>query len=323
MKRFQTQSQLCRVHLLTVLAAGVVGIVAISLLRWDIVRDVYLSDTKNILLNGAIVVVFASGVWKLLQSFAKYGFEEKQLAEFSNRRLRGADADEVISTISPRAIIAMRYEEIKGLFERRVPIHHGALSAIMVAEQSAWSSFPRFVNNVLILTGVFGTIVSLIFALAGAGRTLGATVPTEGMAMMLSGMNTALTTTATAITCFFVYSYFYGRLTDIQTHLFSQIERAVLIHIIPRFAFDTDAVNHQTSQLIRQLQELITEMQKGTGFIAETLSGINIYNAQNLEKLDALLLRHDNQIAGTGRVVERLEQLQDVLIEGFRLNPQR
>lgn len=323
MKRFQTQSQLCRVHLLAVLAAGVAGIAAISLLSWDFVRDVYMSDAKNILLNGAIVVVFASGVWKLLQAFAIYGFEEKQLAEFNSRMARSADAEEVFATISPGAIIARRYDEIKGLFERRVPIHHGALSAIMVAEQSLWSSFPRFVNNVLILTGVFGTIVSLIFALVGAGRTLGATVPTEGMAMMLSGMNTALTTTATAITCYFVYSYFYGRLTDIQTHLFNQIERAVLIHVIPNFAFDTDAVNHQTSQLIRQLQELIAEMQKGTGFIAETLSGINSHNAQNLEKLDALLLRHDNQIAGTGRVVERLEQLQDVLVEGFRLNPQR
>jgi hypothetical protein len=56
------------------------------------------------------------------------------------------------------------------------------------------------------LTGIFGTIVSLIFALVGAGRTLGSAVLTEGMAIMLSGMNTALTTTATAITCFFIYS---------------------------------------------------------------------------------------------------------------------
>ncbi|MDA8134023.1 MAG: hypothetical protein M0T82_05320 [Desulfobacteraceae bacterium] len=79
-------------------------------------------------------------------------------------------------------------------------------------------------------------------------------MPTEGMAIMLSGMNTALTTTATAITCFFIYSYFYGKLTDVQTHVFSVVEKTVLIHIIPRFAFDTETVNHQTAQLIGELK---------------------------------------------------------------------
>ncbi|OGR21467.1 MAG: hypothetical protein A3J85_06985 [Desulfobacula sp. RIFOXYA12_FULL_46_16] len=146
-------------------------------------------------------------------------------------------------------------------------------------------------------------------------------MPTEGMALMLSGMNTALTTTATAITCFFVYSYFYGKLTDVQTHLFSAVEKAVLIHIIPRFAFDTEAVNHQTARLIGQLRALITEVQKGTGGILETLAGLTSRDDRLMEKLDTLIAHQDSQLAGTGKVIEGLERLHDLTAEGFRLKP--
>jgi hypothetical protein len=278
MKNFQTQSQQAQVHLLAVLAVGGVAVAAVSLLRWDLVRDIYLSDIRNILLNGAIAIVFASGIWRLFQAYGSYNFDEKQLAEFTEFIQRGTDIREALAEIDSRSIIAGRIQEIQELFDNHVPIHHGVFSSIMVAEQSAWSSYPRFVNNILILTGVFGTIVSLIFALVGATRTLGSAVPTEGMAIMLSGMNTALTTTATAIVCFFIYSYFYGRLTDIQTRLLGKIEKAVLIHVIPRFAFDADTINHQTAQLIRELQALITEIQKGTGFIWQALTGLNTHN---------------------------------------------
>ncbi len=321
MKKFQTQSQQAQVQLLVVLAVGAVGVAAASLLRWDLVRAVYLSDIRNILLNGAIATVFATGVWKLFQAFGSYDFDEKQLAEFTECMARGTDIQGAMAELEPRSIIAGRIEEIQELFDRHVPIHHGALSSIMVAEQSVWSSYPRFVNNILILTGVFGTIVSMIFALVGATRTLGSAVPTEGMAIMLSGMNTALTTTATAIVCFFIYSYFYGRLTDIQTCLLSKIEKAVLIHVIPRFAFDTDTINHQTAQLIRQLQALITEIQKGAGFISQALTDLNSHNTRALEKLDGLLGQHDSHLDATGKVISRLKALQDILIEGFRLKP--
>nr|NJM02222.1 hypothetical protein [Desulfobacula sp.] len=321
MRTFQTQSQACRTCLLAVLIIGIAVVAAVCFRRWDLVRDIYLTDVKNMVLNGAILVLFALGTGHLIRAFGRYDFEEKQVAKFIQRIQTGIPEKEWRDAAAPRSIIARRYAEIEDLFERRVPIHQGALSAIMMAEQSALSSFPRFVNNVLILTGVFGTIVSLIFALVGAGRTLEAAVPTEGMALMLSGMNTALTTTATAITCFFVYSYFYGKFTDVQTHLFSAVEKAVLIHIIPRFAFDTEAVNHQTAQLIGQLRTLITEVRKGTGGILETLAGLTSRDDRLMEKLDTLIARQDSHLAGTGKVIEGLERLHDVMAEGFRLKP--
>ena len=321
MKKVQTQSQVCRTRLLAVLIIGIVAVAVVAFRRWDLVRDIYLTDAKNILLNGVIAVLFAIGTVHLLRVFSRYDFEEKQLAEFIRHIRSGLAEDRRDAVVSPQSIIARRYAEIQDLFKRRVPIHQGALSAIMMAEQSAWSSFPRFVNNVLILTGVFGTIVSLIFALAGAGRTLESAVPTEGMAIMLSGMNTALTTTATAITCFFIYSYFYGKLTDVQTHLFGAIEKAVLIHITPRFAFDTETVNHQTAQLIGQLRALIIEVHKGTAVILDTLTGLSTHNTRHLEKLDSLIARQDKHLAGTDKMIKHLEHLQNVMAEGFRLKP--
>ncbi|MCM2284674.1 MAG: hypothetical protein NDI81_07835 [Desulfobacula sp.] len=322
MRTFQTQGQTCRTRLLALLVIGIAAVAAVCFQRWDLVRDIYLTDLKNMVLNGAIAVLFAVGIWRLFHAFGRYDFEEKQVDKFIRCIQTGSPAEDWGNAAAPRSIIARRYAEIQELFDRRVPIHQGALSAIMMAEQSAWSSFPRFVNNVLILTGVFGTIVSLIFALVGAGRTLGSAVPTEGMAIMLSGMNTALTTTATAITCFFIYSYFYGKLADVQTHVFSAVEKTVLIHIIPRFAFDAETVNHQTAQLIGQLKALIIEVQKGTTVILNTLAGLTTHNESHLEKLDALIARQDSQLAGTGKVIKGLERLQDVMAEGFRLKPE-
>lgn len=321
MKTIHTQARRCQAQLMIVLAATVAILAALGLWRWDLLRDIYLADAKNILLNGAIVLVFAAGVWKLLQAFGHYDFEEKQLTGFLAALQRSADIEAALAAIAPQAIIAGRCEEIMDLFARRVPIHHGALSAIMVAEQAAWTTFARYANNVLILTGVFGTIFSLLFALVGASRTLGTSVAAEGVAQMLAGMNTALNTSVTAMTCFFIYTYFYGRLTDLQTAFFGRIEKAVLTHIVPRFAFDTDAVNHQTVQLIQQLEALIVQMKKGTGVITDTLSQVTAHDTQTLEKLDTLISRHDNQLAGTGQLAGRLEQIQSVLIKGFRLNP--
>ena len=95
----------------------------------------------------------------------------------------------------------------------------------------------------------------------------------------------------------------------------------MLIHIIPRFAFDTEAVNHQTAQLIGQLRALIIEVQKGTGGILDTLAGLTTHNVRHMEKLDTLIAGQDNHLAGTGKVIDGLERLQDVMAEGFRLKP--
>lgn len=85
MRTFQTQSQACRTRLLAVLVIGIAAVAAVCFRRWDLVRDIYLTDVKNMVLNGAILVLFALGTGHLIRAFGRYDFEEKQVAKFIQR----------------------------------------------------------------------------------------------------------------------------------------------------------------------------------------------------------------------------------------------
>ena len=313
----RTKSQKSLINMLIILIVVFGSLAVVTLWKSEFVRQIYLIDDKTIILNGIIFLLFFMGVIHLIRSFVHYSFEEKQIRTFvSDKELGNED---FIVNISAASIIAKRYFTVKDLYDRQAPIHHGAISSIMIAEESLYQSFPKFVNNVLILTGVFGTIVSLIFALVGASSVLQTALPGAGMGVMLSGMNTALTTTATAIVCYFLFTYFFQRLTDVQTYVFEKIEEAVLIHIVPEFAFDSEAVTYRTELLIKEMRDLVEELKKGTGFIQNSLAGLNEYNKTYIEKMAALITGHEHQITKTEHVVTKLESIKEVLLNGFRL----
>ncbi len=312
-----TKSQKSLINMLIILIVVFGSLAVASLWKSELVREIYFIDDKTIILNGIIFLLFFMGVIHLIRSFVHYSFEEKQIRTFvSDKELGNED---FIENISTESIIAKRYFTVKNLYDRQVPIHHGAISSIMIAEESLYQSFPKFVNNVLILTGVFGTIVSLIFALVGASSVLQTALPGAGMGVMLSGMNTALTTTATAIVCYFLFTYYFQRLTDVQTYVFGRVEEAVLIHIVPEFSFDSEAMNFKTELLIKELQKLVKEMKKGSGFIQDSLAGLNEHNQDYIEKLAALISGHEHQLAKTEHVATKLESIKEVLLNGFRL----
>jgi hypothetical protein len=290
MNNSKTKSQKSLINMLIILIV-VFGSLTVALFwKFELVREIYLVDDKTIILNGIIFLLFFMGIIHLIRSFVHYSFEEKQIRTFvSDKELGNED---FIENILTESIIAKRYFTVKDLYERQVPIHHGAISSIMIAEESLYQSFPKFVNNVLILTGVFGTIVSLIFALVGASSVLQTALPGAGMGVMLSGMNTALTTTATAIVCYFLFTYFFQRLTDVQTYVFGKVEEAVLIHIVPEFAFDSEAVTYKTELLVKEMRDLVEELKKGTEFIQNSLAGLNEYNQTYIEKMAALITGH-------------------------------
>jgi len=312
-----TKSERALVQMIIALAAVLGAVIGVGVWRWELARNIYFVDAKTIMLNGLIFVIFISGVAYLIRAYIHCRFEENQVEAFIRDKESGAFTPQ---TLPPDALITRRYETISELHQRGVPIHHGALAAIMAAEETLHQSYPRFVNNVLILTGVFGTIVSLIFALVGATSILGTAEPGKGMEVMLLGMNTALTTTATAIVCFFLFTYFYHRLTDIQNYLFGRLEEAVLVHIVPEFAFDTEAIQYKTEKLIRELRQLVTEVSKGADFIQKSLEGLNRHNEATLQKAEAVIDKHDHQLDKTETLLIKLEKIREVLVDGFRLN---
>jgi hypothetical protein len=147
------------------------------------------------------------------------------------------------------------------LHEAHTPINHGALASTTMAAESTRNSLPKFINNILILTGVFGTIVALSVALIGASDLLESSVTMGGMGLVIHGMSTALSTTITAIVCYLYFGYFYLKLLDVQTNLISGLEQVTSNFLMPRFQVQTDSILYEFSGLIRSLQGLVSQME--------------------------------------------------------------
>ena len=305
----KSQRILNQMGLVSLLA--VITLTAVLILKFGTVMAWAMGDYRPLMLNGIIFVLFLLGTLQLFKAIRHFQLQENQIHEYVQRRQAGEWSAEILDTMPSPSLIADRYRTIRDLFNGGGPVDHGAISAIMMAEESLHQSFPRFVNNVLILMGVFGTVSSLIFALVGAGDVLQAASPDAGMGLLLLGMNTALTTTATAIVCYFFFTFFFHRLTDLQTWVFSQVERAALVHMVPEFSYEHDAVNHQTKQLMEDVKLLVSEMREGLGGIEHALrkpeptdSSEEVLTA--LEKQNSLLQ-------------SQFDELRRVLVEGFRL----
>ena len=298
-----TRSRQILVQMVVVLAMAVIVAVLVFLWKIDAVAGVLFGDPRPLILNGVILLLFFLGIGQLFRAVRHYERQEIQITEFMARRAEGYPTEDILTEFNEPSLLIERHTTIKELFGGGGPIDHGAISAIMLAGESLHLSFPRFVNNVLILTGVFGTVSSLIFALIGAADVLQTAVPGSGMGLMLLGMNTALTTTATAIVCYFFFTFFFHRFIDLQTWIVSRLEHAALMYMVPDFSFEAEAVNHQTKLLGEDVRKLVAEMRQGLGGIEGAVARID----------EGARARQDDALA-------RLDDLRDILVEGFRLN---
>jgi hypothetical protein len=261
-------------------------IAALMVWKYDFINQVYFRDqltSTGLVINGAIVGLFVIGILRMITIFLHYAQEENALLRFL-RNLREGEQDP-LNHIHKKAIIANRYRTMQGLFKANCPINHGSLASTLVANESTRNSLPKFINNILILTGVFGTIVSLSIALIGASDLLATSINVGGMGMVVHGMSTALSTTITAIVCFIFFGYFNLKLGDVQTNLISAVEQVTVNELLPRFQVQTDSALYEFTGLVRSLQGLVGQMkasQEGLQAveqrIATTLQG---YQAQN------------------------------------------
>jgi hypothetical protein len=194
---------------------------------------------------------------------------------------------------------------MQALYRAHCPINHGSLASTLLATESTRNSLPRFINNILILTGVFGTIVSLSIALIGASDLLETSINVGGMGMVVHGMSTALSTTITAIVCFIFFGYFHLKLTDVQTNLVSAVEQVTVNELIPRFQVQTDSALYEFTGLVRSLQELVNQMFQ----TQKTLEGLE----QNI------LLTLQSYETKSGTLTSDLADLKYLLQQGFRL----
>lgn len=291
--------------LLRLILLGAVMLVVI-LANVKFINELYFSHqlTKaGFIINGGIIAIFVLGLVKIIFSLLRYMREEAAVERIVSRLL--SDHDNPLKGVSPRSIIARRYSTLHGLSEKYARINHSALASTLLATESTRTSFARYVSNILILTGVFGTIVSLSIALAGASNLLESVEGSANMGLVIHGMSTALSTTITAILCYLFYGYFYLKLGDAQQNVLSKVEEVTSIWLLPKFSRDCDSLLHEVTGLVGGLHAAADGMKD----IQQDFS----VAGDNLRAVVTQLSERVNQTATDINEVKRL------LRDGFRL----
>ena len=256
------------------------------------------------IVNGSILALFSIGIFRIITLLLRYSREENALARF----IKNVENDETLATerINKKSLIYNRYISVLEISKHNVAVNHSALASTLVATEGTRLSLPRFISNILILTGVFGTIISLSIALLGASDIIDSADGISGMSIVIHGMSTALSTTATAIICYLFFGYFYLKLTDVQTEVLSGIEQATTLYIMPRFTYQTDSMLHEVGNLVKALHDAAIMMTKTQVDFSEAGRSLNALTGSNAESL--------TQLSGD------IKDIKSLLRDGFRLN---
>ncbi|MFC1589560.1 hypothetical protein ACFL3P_04735 [Pseudomonadota bacterium] len=282
------------------------GAILLAFWKSDFIAQVYFSDqitNTGLVFNTVILLLFFLGLGKLARLLMSYMFEERQVARF----LKAMEAEEESPEmkVSDKSIIARRYQMIRMLDARGVTVNHSALASTLVADESTRSSFPRFINNSMILMGVFGTIAALSIALVGASDLLGGEGRGGNMGTVIHGMSTALSTTMTAIFCYLFYGYFYLKFNDVQTRFFSSVEQLTTLHILPRYSRSADTLVDDVAGLVGSLEK--------TAFLMQNMQGEMLSATRELRSVIETVQQQTTPLTDDIKVIKK------VLREGFRL----
>ncbi len=170
------------------------------LLNYEFLLNFYFKNqatNTGYIVNGSILALFLLGIFRIISLLLRYSREENALSRF----IKNVENEELLPTerINKKRLIYNRYASILEISKHNVAVNHSALASTLIATESTQLSLPRFISNILILTGVFGTIISLSIALIGASDIIDSADGISGMSIVIHGMSTALSTTATAI----------------------------------------------------------------------------------------------------------------------------
>ena len=258
----------------------------------------------GLIINGAIAALLVFGLGNIFYQLVYYRSEEAAMARLVHN-IEGLKKD-LTEGLRPSSVISQRYHTMQSIHAADGELNHGALASMLNADQSTRFGLVRFINNILILTGVFGTIVSLSIALLGASDLIeSATGSLGGMGLVIYGMSTALSTTMTAIVSYLLFGYFFNRLTDVQTHFLSGVEQLTLVYLMPRFAKAGNNMEGKLGELIKSLvlvTDKMSQTQETYQDSANTLQANIEFHQQMLQNLSG-----------------DLQQVKQLLREGFRL----
>lgn len=279
----------------------------VTLVAWriDFFKSVYVDNQVSAVgwtINGGIALLFAFGLLRVVQLLLRYRKEEAAI----NRFVHNLTIDEdPLEHVDQNSIIADRYETLKMLHRKRASINHSALAATLLANESSYNSFPKFVHRTLILTGVFGTIVSLSIALLGASDLIENSGQVSGIGVVIHGMSTALSTTMTAIVAYLFFGYFYLKLTDAQTYLISRVEEVTATHLMPHFQLSSDAMLKEYADSITSAANLVKRFDKSQATYQMSAKQLS----ETIARLNSSITRDEQQVREMNTRLEHLVSL--------------
>ncbi len=301
----ESRSNFSRRMLIRLIVLGAIVVIAL-LANYQFINELYLKNQLTpvgLLVNGGILLIFLLGLVKIVTTLSYYMQEELALARFV--RQFSSDPEKLMKGVSPKSVIARRHNTIQALSEKHARINHSALAATLKANEHTRISFTRYVSNILILTGVFGTIVSLSVALMGTSNLLDSAQDSSSMGLIIHGMSTALSTTITAILCYLFYGYFYLKLSDAQTHFLAGVEEVTSVYLLPEYSHDSEGMLHEVASLIHGLREAAKGMQD-----------IQQEYAEAGNRLHGITAQLGQQMSG---MVTSIDGIKELLRKGFRL----
>ena len=286
----------------------VVVIAIVLLMQKNTLYDLYgSSDVSRVglILNGIILALFLFGLARIVIVLLGYAREQEILLKLADR-LKD-NVPKPIASLPENSLAVKRYEQIRWVDQHNAPVNQAAMAASLNASESSRLTLIRFVHNILILTGVFGTVVSLSIALVGASGLLDTPQSMHNMSTIIGGMSTALSTTITAIVTFIVYAYFFLRLNDVKTRLLSSIEDVTSLYILPR-------ITHTEQSLIRDVAKLTIALRQA----AERLGDVEHNFIDAGASLQAAVDGMKEQVDTVGNEMQEIKRL---VRAGFRLPP--
>lgn len=271
------------------------------------IADLYLSGEINPvgwLLNGVVIALFLLGMLRIISLLLSYSSEHSILERLVESLNDGAHTP--TNGLSENALAVSRYKYVQEMARQANQVDQGALASNLSTSEQSRFTLVRYVNSILILLGVFGTVVSLSIALIGASSLLDSPEGANKMGMIIGGMSSALSTTMTAIVCFVIYAYFYLRLNNARAQLLNGIESMTATYLLPN-------VTHTESSLLNQVGELTIALRQST----EKLTEVQQQFIVAADHLNASVLRQAQSSNGLSE--ETLQEFKEILRDGFRL----
>lgn len=257
----------------------------------------------GLILNGLIVVIFLIGLARMMVMFQLYNNEQSALERFVKKAQE--NAPNPTYGVNTASLIAERYHAIQVIHQQKAPINQAALAATLVANQHADFTLVKYVNSILILAGVLGTVISLAVALMGAAGLMNSTENMKNMWDIIGGMSNSLSTTVTSIILYVFFAYFYLRLQDARTQMLANVEDVTSMYIMPRFKMIESSLSENVAKLASDLK-----------LAAELINQVQSRYLQAGEQLQLAASDLQRAVANSG---DNIRIIRDSIREGFRL----